>query len=180
MAITGFSENDFQIYNLLMPKRFLQIASNEGNENEQQEDVAEVVDYDQYGNPIAPSLVPAAEEYWGTTPNYLSALPFPTKINVNTASEEVLQALFNEEQTNIIVKYRQDSPYQRVEDVFLNIQSIKKQEDKVKYMPYLSVNSNYFLSTVIVSIGETNFVLRSTLYRDDKGKISVLKREFGR
>ncbi len=176
-AVTGFSENDYELYNLLMPKRFSQIASTEG-ENADDEAEEEQL-YDQFGNPKI-TLIPAAEKQWGGVQNYLSALPFPSKINVNTAPAEVLEALFTAEQASAIVQYRQNSPYRNVEDIFLNLQNIKKQDDKNRYLPYLSVNSNFFLSTVTARIGETNFVLRSTLYRDENGNVRVLKRAFGR
>lgn len=186
MAITGFSENDYQLYNMLMPKRFTITQSadageegEEGVSEESEEEQDAEVSYDQFGNPII-KLIPAAEKYWGGIQHYLSALPFPSTINVNTAPVEVLQALFTGEQADIIVQNRKLSPYKKVGDIFFNITSIKKQEDRDQYMPYLSVNSNYFLSTVTASIGETNYVLRSTLYRDKDGNIRVLKREFGR
>jgi len=178
MAVTGFSQNDYQLYYLLMPKRMATTQGSSESE-ETEEEITEEVVYDQFGNPVI-KLTPAAETYWGGVKHYLSALPFPSLVNVNTASPEVLQAFFTAEQANTIVQKRADSPYKSVEDIFFNLQTITKQEDKNRYIPYLSVNSNYFMSTVTVSIDETKFVLRSTLYRDEKGNVRVLKREFGR
>jgi type II secretory pathway component PulK len=183
MAVKGFSEEEGFVYHLLLPKRFSQI-SEAGDESPEPEEGAEFTgepvndEQEQYdeGNLLV-NAMPFSERYWGGVRHYVSALPAETKINVNTAPVEVLQTLFSSEEAGQIISGREGSPYQKVEDIFLNLEGIKN-EDKSKYLPYLDVRSEYFKSTVIATIDETSFVLRSTLYRDDKGRVRVISREF--
>lgn len=189
MAIKGFDQRDYQLYDLLVPKRFdleespeteteseLGYEQNlENNFDADPDEEEESLKYDAAGN-LIPEL-PSAQLQWGGVQNYFAALPFPSKINVNTASALVLQALFTSEQATKIVMGREGSPYQSVDDIFLNLTEIKT-EDRDRYTHYLSVNSQYFLVTSIATIGETKFTLRSKLYRDDHGEVRVLSRDF--
>ena len=176
MAIKGFQEEDYLLYNLLLPKRFAINTSELANEQQSSESNTEEDVYYEPGTGAVkePS---SAELYWGNMQHYVSALPFPSKINVNTAPSIVLQALFSPEDANTIVMSRQDSPYQRVDDIFLNLQHIKM-EDRNKFKPYLSVYSEYYLVTSIASLGETKFTLQSKLHRARNGKVRVLARDF--
>lgn len=185
MAVKGFDQQDYRVYQLLVPRLFeeTQLVSEEESElgyeqeleNNFDNDDAENLRYDAEGN-LIPEL-PSAELHWGGVKSHFTALPFPSKINVNTASAVVLQALFSSEQAAKIIAGREGSPYQSVDDIFLNITEIKA-EDRPKYTIFLSVNSQYFLATSIATIGETRFTLRSKLYRDDKGEVRVLSRDF--
>ena len=176
MAIKGFEEADYLMYNLLLPKRFPLNTADPANEQA----LLETTDQENlYYDPATGAVTEpsSAELYWGNIQHYVSALPFSSKINVNTAPSIVLQALFAPEDANTIVMSRQGSPYQRVDDIFLNLQHIKT-EDRNKYKRYLSVYSEYFLVTSIASLGETKFTLQSKLHRARNGKVRVLARDF--
>jgi len=186
MAIKGFDQDEYTFYDLLFPKRFELVQSENVSDEEgelgAEQDFADIdaslqesEKYDTEGN-LIPEL-PSSVERWGGVQNYFSALPFRSKINVNTAPAVVLQALFTSEQATKIITGREGSPYQTVDDIFLNLTEIKS-DDKEKYTPYLSVNSQYFLATSIATIGETKFTLRSKLYRNEKGEVKVLSRDF--
>ncbi len=183
-AIKGFSQEKFWVYNLLLAQRFDNSASmassaegekKAGNLSLNREEEPKVARYDYQGN-LMPEL-PVADEHWGGVRHYVAALPFPSKINVNTAPVEVLQALFTAEQAQKIVTGRSGSPYQQVNDIFLNLEDIQA-EKRANYIEYLSVYSEYFLATIVAEIDETRLTLHSTLYRDRKGRVKVLVRDF--
>ncbi len=175
MAIKGFEEADYLLYNLLLPQRFPASEIVLENEEELQESEEQETYYDPATGTVTEPT--SADVHWGHIQHYASTLPFPSKINVNTAPAIVLQALFSPEDANTIVQRREGSPYQVVDDVFLNLEHIKA-EDRSKFKPYLSVSSRYFLVTSIATLSETKFTLQSKLHRAKDGKVRVLAREF--
>ena len=184
MAIKGFEQNDFELYELIVPKRLSMqsdgaSSEDDGEPEEAEDDIVEQdqLEYDAEGNVVPLTEVPSALTQWGGISHHFSALPFPTKINVNTASEIVLNAIFTADQAQKIVSGREGSPYQKVDDIFLNLEDIKP-EDKEKHTHYLSVNSDYYLVTSIAVIEETKFVLKSKLFREPGGRVRVLSRDF--
>ncbi len=180
-AIKGFNVSD--TFNKLVPVQFVPKGETELDQGEQAEDgenldsdSLSLVQYDADGNVITEEQT-SAELIWGSAQHYLSVLPEPTRVNVNTASAVVLESLFTSADASQIVEGRKNSPYQKVEDIFLNLTEIDK-KDYRKYTDYLSVESQYFQVTSIASIEETSFVLRSKLYRRPDGEIRVIARDF--
>jgi len=111
MAINNFDQQDYRVYDLLQPKLFEESVTSDSDESEigYQQDLdtsfddeeTEDLQYDAEGN-LLPEL-PSAHLHWGGVKHYLSALPWPSKINVNTAPSQVLQALFTSYQARNII-----------------------------------------------------------------------------
>lgn len=114
-----------------------------------------------------------------------TALPeASTPINVNTASEKLLQAYgFDTSQIDSIVNQRTDKPFES-KDEFLKTYKPAKEEDnnneKKETIPWdlLDVKTHYFLLDVSIQIGNTQLLANSLLKRDDKGNTQVIHRTF--
>lgn len=107
---------------------------------------------------------------------HLAALPPGSLINVNTADHEVLVALgLDEGRAQAIIQARTDQPFESLED-FLGSPTLEGAKIK---NARLGVTSRYFLLRAEAVIGEIHFRLNTTLYRDDKGVVSVVARSQG-
>lgn len=99
------------------------------------------------------------------------------KINVNTAPFEVLYALGNidEAQVNNVLEDRQQEPFATVADFVRSLGLANPQSFPVDR---LGVSSEYFLLKGLVQIGKVRVFINSTLYRDNRGRTHVIRREF--
>lgn len=112
------------------------------------------------------------EEYEKLIP-YISTLPTPTAININTAPLPILMALtdnLDEVQGQHLINDRTQQPFASVK-AFIEASG----ELKTAETPQLSVNSGYFLLTTQVQIDSGHAYLNSVLYRQ-ASTIQVLRR----
>lgn len=103
---------------------------------------------------------------------YITALPYPTKINVNTASPMVLSALDDSLNDTLVKQWveQRDKSMQYLEDVgklweqpgFQQVQS----EKRGVVAPLLAVRSDFFKAEVIVTLSGRKRFLNSRLYRN--------------
>ena len=116
----------------------------------------------------------------------VSALPKETRINVNTAEPEVLEAIgFNAETADAIKKAREENPFENINDFWslpevatLFAQGSEMGKKKANYAQTLTVTSDYFLLEGAVTINNTRIFINSILERK-KGKVRVISRDFG-
>lgn len=111
---------------------------------------------------------------------FLSALPDPVKININTASEPVLAALVGsgDQSHERIMQFMQRRAEQEngftSPGIFISMMGIQDNE----LAELLSVNSEYFEVRVVAEYNGRRVWLISTLYRDaETGEISLLSRD---
>lgn len=107
----------------------------------------------------------------GMTPNlylrlqpFITALPKSTPINVNTASGPVIASLskaIDLQTAEQIVQSRGDNPYASIND-FLKDDTIQNANIK---KTAVTMNSEYFLVTAHVNIGNDTLTLKAMLYR---------------
>ncbi|MGA9573151.1 MAG: type II secretion system minor pseudopilin GspK [Lysobacterales bacterium] len=115
---------------------------------------------------------------YNTLTFYISALPAGAEINVNTASPLLLQSLTHDvtlPDVENIVRLRTDQPYRSI-DTFVEDKTFAGKEIDGEY---LTVNSQYFLFTANVMLGDVPLTLQSVLRRSTTGKITVIQRRFG-
>ena len=103
---------------------------------------------------------------------YITALPTPTSLNLNTMSEVLFSSLGDEGDTTKFVEEREDRPYSSVDDFIERLQLPVEQEG-------LGVSTKYFRGHGQVVQGEQAFNLTSLIYRDEQGKTIVLNRTLG-
>ncbi len=103
---------------------------------------------------------------------YITALPTPTTLNVNTMSEVIFQSLGSEGEVSKFIEERDDNPYDSIADFIERLQIPLEEEG-------LSVDTKFFRAHGQVVQGEQVFKLTSLLYRDDKGNTIVLNRTLG-
>ena len=116
----------------------------------------------------------------------VSTLPKETRINLNTAEPEVLEAIgFNAETTAAIKKAREENPFENMNDFWslpevatLFAQGSEMGKKKANYAQTLTVTSDYFLLEGAVKINNTRIFINSILERK-KGKVRVISRDFG-
>ncbi len=115
------------------------------------------------------------KEIYASIKDYITALPFATKINVNTASELLLKSLSpNLSDTDVkeIISKRGDKGFDSI-DEFLGLDVTKgKQINK----DILSVSSDYFMVQSIANVGIAHAYMYSIVHRDTGGKTRVLLR----
>lgn len=95
---------------------------------------------------------------------YISALPTPTPININTASLPILRAVvtdLSEAEAQAIVATRQNQPFNSLSD-FLAHEALAGLKIEANN---LTVSSQYFLLTASVQIGRGKAQLSSILHR---------------
>lgn len=119
------------------------------------------------------------KEYQRMQP-FLSVLPVPTTININTAPEPVLAGLTGgtqqmTERLKSFIQRRQQQPNGFAQaDAFISIMGI--QNDELEEA--LTVSSEYFRVRVITEYNGRRAWLESVLFRDkDTGEISLLSRD---
>ena len=104
------------------------------------------------------------------------ALPTPSSLNVNTASEEMLAAVgLTSQQVQAIVQERKNEPIKSKEDLTKLVKKLTAEQNVL-----LNVSSNYYLLTGQVRLRKSRLFFNSILFRSADGKISVIMRQFNR
>lgn len=112
-----------------------------------------------------------AESYEKLRP-FVSTLPEPLLLNINTAPLEILMALGLEQaDAESVIESR---PFEKVED-FTALEAVKKAEIDAEG---LDVNSSYFLLEAQARIGRSS-IKQYSILRREKGKITVVSRSLG-
>lgn len=104
---------------------------------------------------------------------YVSALPEPTPINVNTAPAPVLGALAPQlppDAGKTLVEIRKQQPWKSVEE-FLESEILAGREIEAGR---LSVTTHYFLVSGRITVGKAQIDFYSKLYRSDGGAVHVV------
>ena len=106
---------------------------------------------------------------------HITALPVTTKINVNTASQKVLESLdagITKNDTQRLVQERMPSGYA---DITNSFKSLLLPEN----LTNISNNSNYFQLKLMIRIDTTTMTMFSNIKRDQNGNTSISMRSFG-
>jgi general secretion pathway protein K len=110
---------------------------------------------------------------------YVAALPVGTKLNTCTAAGIVLDALSESEQNfadaEAVAKQRAERCFPTPDD----LRNTLGDEDYDKVKDQITDSTKYFLATVWVTIGSTQFTLYSLLDREPNGPIRPILRSFG-
>ena len=115
---------------------------------------------------------------------YITALPEPTPVNVNTASDVMLRAIFqrlDESNVEALLSERDETPFKDVKSFIDSLKKLLNEDDTLNLVnlePLLSVSSNYFQLETTVRMDNVDQTLFSLLYRDQHG-ISILARTQG-
>jgi general secretion pathway protein K len=115
---------------------------------------------------------------------FVSALPPGTKMNICTAPGIVLDSFsFVRQQQNFSAS-AQTLAQQRTKNCFPDPETFKNQilgdpKEKTHFTETAGTTSDFFRSTVTVSIGTNQFTLYSLLKRDPKGQVRAQLRSFG-
>ncbi|MCB1622285.1 MAG: type II secretion system minor pseudopilin GspK [Thiothrix sp.] len=105
---------------------------------------------------------------------YVTALPTPTAININTALPEVLLAMgLNTEQVTAIDNIRKTAPIEDLGTVSSVLQGLDSNIDNA-----LKFSSNYFRLGGELRYGKTRLFLNSILFRSPEGEVHVIMRQF--
>ena len=103
---------------------------------------------------------------------YITALPAPTTLNINTMSAEIFESLGDDLDASKFIEERESEPYDSVEEFIERLQLPVDIEG-------LSASTRYFRTHGQVVQGEQTFNMTSLVYRDDKGKTTVINRTLG-
>ncbi len=115
---------------------------------------------------------------------YITALPESTPVNVNTASDILLRALFqslDESSVESLISERDESPYKDIKSFTESLKKLLSEDDKLNITnlePLLSVSSSYFQLETTVRMDNIDQTLFSLLHKDQQG-VSVLSRTLG-
>jgi general secretion pathway protein K len=115
---------------------------------------------------------------------YVTALPETTPVNVNTASDVLLRAMFqslDESSAEALLSEREEDPFKDIESFLDGLKKLLSEDDTLNIAnlePLVSVSSNYFQLETSVRMDNVDQTLYSLLYRDQRG-ISVLARTQG-
>ncbi|MES0327498.1 MAG: type II secretion system minor pseudopilin GspK [Gammaproteobacteria bacterium] len=115
------------------------------------------------------------------TKDWLCAFGPAAKINVNTASVEVLESLaagISPTKAADIVANRQTTPYETMND-FLTINTLSTVITAATGLSAISVSSDYFLLETEANIGQARTLMYSIIHRDNDGKTQVIARSQG-
>lgn len=104
---------------------------------------------------------------------YLTALPAPTNINVNTMSKEVFLSLGENLNYEALLDERE-------KEAFSDIPSFIERLQLTIPDTGLSVSTDYFNAHGIVVQGEQSVSFDTLIHRDSNGKTSILNRTLGR
>lgn len=113
------------------------------------------------------------DKYYRIQP-YLATLPVGTRINVNTASGILLQALSENISTltsESLLEQREDEPFEDISELADYLD-----EDALETV---DVASSFFRLTAIVQLGTTQFTMYSLLERRGTGQLTPVLRTFG-
>jgi general secretion pathway protein K len=105
---------------------------------------------------------------------HLAALPMGTPININTATVEVLAALSD----NITLFDAQSMADGRIDAPFESLDEIRD-DVTPQVLQQLSVSSEMFRASVLVTLGSTRLYMYSLLERDQNGRVGTRLRSFG-
>lgn len=135
------------------------------------------------------SLRGATTVLWTTTSDkplfsrYITALPEGTRLNVNTAPAEVLQAMvagLDSKVAEAIVARRDSRPFATVDEVLAMTElAALGAGEKKELQAALGVNSEYFQIMSEVTIDGRTARLVSDVYRPRKGVPLVIRRDLG-
>lgn len=117
------------------------------------------------------------QEIYDKLLDHVTALPGDAKLNLNSASAEVLSSLnpkITPALANDLVKEREDEPYKQAVD-FLRHPLLQAQNITLDTLG-LDVNSNYFNLTTKAVIGKSHVKLTSTIHRLGANNLKVVKR----
>jgi len=103
---------------------------------------------------------------------HITALPVPTTLNINTMSATVFESLGDDLDASKFIEERESEPYDSVEEFIERLQIPVNIEG-------LSASTRYFRTHGQVVQGEQTFNMTSLVYRDDKGKTTVISRTLG-
>jgi general secretion pathway protein K len=103
---------------------------------------------------------------------HITALPVPTTLNINTMSATVFESLGDDLDASKFIEERESEPYDSVEEFIERLQIPVAIEG-------LSASTRYFRTHGQVVQGEQTFNMTSLVYRDDKGKTTVISRTLG-
>lgn len=109
---------------------------------------------------------------------YLTALPVPTAINVNTAPQEVLASIskvINKQVAADLLKERKEKPFEQKSN-FTGSDTLKQFKLSGDETNNVAVSSSYFLLNSDVRIGLSRARVQSLILRGNRGKIRVLQR----
>ncbi len=116
----------------------------------------------------------------------ISTLPKNTRINLNTAPIEVLEAIgFDTTTATAIKKARDETPFENIND-FWNLEEVQTlfapnsemAKKKENYSQMLGLTTEYFLLQGKVNINNTRIFINSVLERK-RGKVRVIMRDYG-
>ena len=103
----------------------------------------------------------------------ISVLPNNTKININTASAAVLQAIGVEDPKVV----EENRPFKKIED--FKALNLLKDDQKNDQMKNLDIKTEYFLLKGTAKIGRTRLTSYSIIHRDSKGIMRIVSRSLG-
>ncbi len=115
------------------------------------------------------------EEIYRTLKPYVSALPGIVDINVNGATEQVLQSLgkdLTQQDVQAVIESRVEQPFEDVSS-FIQHQALAGREIEADG---LAVSSQYFSVVSDVQVGQQKTGYRSTIFRENKDHIRVIWR----
>jgi general secretion pathway protein K len=122
-------------------------------------------------------------EYYSMLSQQIATLPsagVPIKINLNTASSEVLASLgLSDTAATELIEDRKDNAFKSVSDVLSKPEFKQLTQDKPKLNTALSVKTQWFLLKAEVQIDRSRVRLNSVLFRDEKGVMHVVQRNYG-
>lgn len=122
-------------------------------------------------------LKPVDQEMHKRLHPYISTLPSTTTVNLNTASEPVLQAVgFSSGEAQSIIKQREESEFANIDNA-LGFITDKKKRDSID-KEALSVSSQHFLLRGKVRIDQISLDFSTVLYRNEQGQVYPISREF--
>ncbi|WP_428240393.1 type II secretion system minor pseudopilin GspK [Gynuella sp.] len=124
------------------------------------------------------------DDFYNKLKDYVCALPVDMRLNVNTASAEVLQTVsssWTNDKIQDIVTFRKDAPFMSIDEM---INTVGFTEDELKGLDedMLTINSDYFLIHAEVDLqdrlGRLNvpFYIQSVIYRDQNNAVELLSR----
>ncbi|MDH3589105.1 MAG: type II secretion system minor pseudopilin GspK [Gammaproteobacteria bacterium] len=105
---------------------------------------------------------------------HVAALPIGTTININTATPEVLNALSDQISlfdAQSMADGRIDAPFDSLEEI--------RDDVSPQVLRQLSVSSDFFRATVLVTLGTMRLSMYSLLERDEAGQVGTRLRSFG-
>lgn len=113
---------------------------------------------------------------------YFTALPKATRVNINTASKQVLAVLLNEFDEHAlqeIVVYR---PFATIDDFYqklVDLEFASTSDEMLQELPrdLVSVSSEFFELNSMVELGDLRFIVQSLIYRPTSSAAGVLRRK---